>query len=183
AGARERRTDHGDRRHLREQLDPLDREAPWPRQRAADRVAVQARPGGRVEHRAADFHHPANHQELTVEDVMRTSIRLIGLAALIAGTVSCGDVVRQGSSPVFLVIHQLTAIRGGLSGATPSSTLISDVITNGITPAPCSADSPCPTILAYSVSVILRAPLKDPGATASLSPTTNNEVTINRVHV
>jgi len=114
---------------------------------------------------------------------MRTSIRLIGLAALIAGTVSCGDVVRQGSSPVFLVIDQLTAIRGGLSGATPSSTLISDVITNVITPAPCSADSPCPTIFGDSGSVILRAPLKDPGATASLSPTTNNEVTINRVHV
>jgi hypothetical protein len=114
---------------------------------------------------------------------MRTSIRLIGLTALIAATVSCGDVVRQGSSPVFLVIDQLTATRGGLSGASASSTLISDVITNVITPAPCSADSPCPTIFGDTGSAVLRAPLKDPGATAALSPTTNNEVTINRVHV
>ena len=38
---------------------------------------------------------------------MRTAIRLIGLAALVAATVSCGDVVRQGSSPVFLVIDPL----------------------------------------------------------------------------
>ena len=44
---------------------------------------------------------------------MRTSIRLFGLAALIAATVSCGDVVRQGSSPVFLVIDQLAGQRGG----------------------------------------------------------------------
>jgi hypothetical protein len=30
---------------------------------------------------------------------------------------------------------------------------------------------------------VLRAPLKDPGSTAPLAPTTNNEVTITRVHV
>jgi hypothetical protein len=113
---------------------------------------------------------------------MRTSIRLIGLTALIAATVSCGDVVRQGSSPVFLVIDQLQ----GISGApprTPSSTLTSDVITNVITPAPCTADSPCPTVFGDGGSVVLRAPLKDTGATSTLAPTTNNEVTINRVHV
>jgi hypothetical protein len=113
---------------------------------------------------------------------MRTSIRLIGLTALMAATVSCGDVVRQGSAPVFLVIDQLTAIRGGVAG-TASSTLVSDVITNVITPEPCSAASPCPTVFGDSGSVVLRAPLKDTGATTNLAPTTNNEVTINRVHV
>lgn len=114
---------------------------------------------------------------------MRNAIRLIGLAALVAAAVSCGDVVRQGSSPVYLVIDQLQGIRGAVSPGAPASTLISDVITNVTTPAPCSTSNPCPTIFGDDGQVILRAPLKDPGATAALSPTTNNEVTINRVHV
>jgi hypothetical protein len=115
---------------------------------------------------------------------MRTSIRLIGLAALTVATVSCGDVVRQGSSPVFLVIDQLSGIRGAATVGTPSSTLISDVTTNVTSPPPCAADSPCPTIFGDNGQAILRAPLKDAGSgTASLSPTTNNEVTINQVHV
>lgn len=114
---------------------------------------------------------------------MRNSTRLIGLAALIAATVSCGDVVRQGSSPVFLVIDTLAGIRGGSASITATNPLISDVITNVSSPAPCSPTNLCPTIFGDSGSVSLRAPLKDPGATATLSPTTNNEVTINRIHV
>ncbi len=114
---------------------------------------------------------------------MRTSIRLFGLAALTAATVSCGDVVRQGSSPVFLVIDQLAGQRGATTLGTPSNPLISDVITNITSPAPCSATSPCPTIFGDSGTVTLRTPLKDTGATAALAPTSNNEVTINRVHV
>jgi len=114
---------------------------------------------------------------------MRNSIRLIGLAALAAATVSCGDVVRQGSSPVFLVIDQLQGIRGAVSAGAPSSTLTSDVITNVTTPDPCTTASPCPTIFGDTGQAVLRAPLKDIGATTSLSPTSNNEVTINRVHV
>ncbi len=51
---------------------------------------------------------------------MRTSIRVFGLAALIAATVSCGDVVRQGSSPVFLVIDQLAGQRGAATPARPA---------------------------------------------------------------
>jgi len=97
--------------------------------------------------------------------------------------VSCGDVVRQGSSPVYLVIDQLQGIRGAVSAGTPSSTLISDVITNVTSPDPCTTASPCPTIFGDNGQVTLRAPLKDPGATAPLSPTTNNEVTISRYHV
>ena len=77
----------------------------------------------RVEHRAADLHHAAHHQELTAEDAMRTSIRLFGLAALTAATVSCGDVVRQGSSPVFLVIDQLAGQRGATTLGAPSNPL------------------------------------------------------------
>jgi hypothetical protein len=116
-------------------------------------------------------------------DDMRNVTRLLGLAALVAASVSCGDVVRQGSSPVFLVIDLLQGIRGGPTAGTPSSTLISDVITNIISPAPCDATNPCPTIFGDSGTVTLRAPLKDTGATATLAPTTNNEVTINRVRI
>jgi hypothetical protein len=114
---------------------------------------------------------------------MGTRIRLIGLAAIVAASVSCGDVVRQGSSPVFLVIDQLQGVRGGGASATASSSLISDVITNVTSPDPCSPAAPCPTMFGDTGSATLRAPLKDQGATAALTPTTNNEVTINRVHV
>ena len=70
---------------------------------------------------------------------MRNAIRLIGLAALIAATVSCGDVVRQGSSPVYLVDRPAAGHpRRPCRRARPSVTLISDVITNVTTPAPCS---------------------------------------------
>jgi hypothetical protein len=114
---------------------------------------------------------------------MRNATRLIGLAALVAASVSCGDVSRQGSAPVYLVIDQLQGIRGAAQAGTPSNFLLSDVITNVISPDPCSSANPCPTIFDDTGTVILRAPLKDPGATAPLNPTTNNEVTINRLHV
>ena len=114
---------------------------------------------------------------------MRSATRLLGLAALVAASVSCGDVSRQGSSPVYLVIDSLQAIRGGPQTGTPSSSLISDVITLVTTGGNCTPAAPCPTIFGDSGSVTLRAPLKDTGSTAPLSATTNNEVTINRVHV
>lgn len=114
---------------------------------------------------------------------MRNAIRLIGIAALVAASVSCGDVVRQGSSPVFLVIDLLQGIRGGGKTTAAASNLISDVITNITTPDPCTTASPCPTIFGDSGLVALRAPLKDPGATTPLVPTTNNEVTITRVRI
>jgi hypothetical protein len=114
---------------------------------------------------------------------MRSATRLFGLAALLAASVSCGDAVRQGSSPVYLAIDSLTAIRGGPTTGTPSSTLISDVITVVTTGGTCSIANPCPTIFGDSGSATLRAPLKDLGATAPLTPTSNNDVTITRVHI
>ena len=114
---------------------------------------------------------------------MRNAIRLIGLAALAAASVSCGDVVRQGSSPVFLVIDLLAGQRGGTQLGPATNPLSSDVITNITSPDPCKVDNPCPTVFADAGTVTLRAPLKDPGATAALSPTTNNEVTTNRIRV
>jgi hypothetical protein len=114
---------------------------------------------------------------------MRTFIRGLCLTAMIAATASCGDVSRQGSSPVYLVIDQLAGLRGATTLGSASNPLISDVITNLTSPAPCSPTSPCPTVFSDVGQVTLRAPLKDIGATSSLAPTSNNEVTINRFHV
>lgn len=115
---------------------------------------------------------------------MRIATRLIGLAAVAAACVSCGDVVRQGSSPVYLVIDGLTGTRGGTAAGTPGNPLISDVLTNVTSPAPCTPASPCPTIFSDTGTVTLRAPLKDTGSAGNaLAPTTNNEVTINSYHV
>lgn len=116
---------------------------------------------------------------------MRNATRLMGIAALVAASVSCGDVVRQGSSPVFLVIDLLQASRGNVSPGPLATTLTSDVLTNVTTPpASCGPPlPPCPITFGDSGQVTLRAPLKDLGATATLSPTSNNEVTINRYRV
>ena len=60
---------------------------------------------------------------------MRMSIRLLGLAAMLAATMSCGDVVRQGRSPSVLVMNSLQASSGGGHAAnTLGSFLQSDVI-------------------------------------------------------
>ncbi len=115
---------------------------------------------------------------------MKRLIRLFAIAAVVAASVSCGSAVRDSRSPVYLVIDALQGIRGGATSGTPSSTLVSDVITNVITPAPCSATSPCPTIFGDNGTVTLRAPLKDVVTPTNPSgPTTNNEVTVTRYHV
>jgi hypothetical protein len=114
---------------------------------------------------------------------MRTCIRGFGLVAMIAATVSCGDASRQGSGATYLVIDTLAGRRGATTLGTPSNPLISDVITNVTTPDPCTTTTPCPTVFGDSGTVTLRAPLKDIGATTALTPTTNNEITITRLHV
>jgi hypothetical protein len=115
---------------------------------------------------------------------MRNVIRLAGLALVAAGVTSCGDVVRDGSSPVYLVIDALAASRGGSTNTAATSNLLSDVITNTVTPPPCSSASPCPTVFDDVATVTLRAPLKDiGGGSNALVPTTNNEVTITRFTV
>jgi hypothetical protein len=107
--------------------------------------------------------------------------RLSGAIALITVSVSCGDVVRQGRSPVYLVVDQLTGSSGGgAAGSSKSNVLQSDVVTMVTTPAPCSTTAPCPTIFSDSGAVALRALQKDVSAT---SPSTNSEVTISRYHV
>jgi hypothetical protein len=104
--------------------------------------------------------------------------RLVAFLGLVAATSGCGDVARAGRSPVYLVIDSLQAAQGNRP-ATLGTGLTSDVITNVITPAPCSATTPCPTVFNDIGSVALRLAPKD----VSVAPTTNNQVTITRYHV
>lgn len=114
---------------------------------------------------------------------MRRAVSLFALAALVGATVTCGDAVRQGSSPAFVVIDLLQ----GAPGATPGifgSPLISDVQTVLTTGGLCSLTNPCPTYFNDLGQVTMRVVAKDvgtPGAPSTL--TTNNEVTITRYHV
>ncbi len=114
---------------------------------------------------------------------MQRLTRVVVLAALAAATASCGDVVRQGRSPVFLVIDRLEASRGGRTTGEFVGTLFSDVITNVITPEPCAATNPCPTVFGDSGRVTLRIVPKDIGSPTPTTPTSNNEVTITRYRV
>lgn len=111
---------------------------------------------------------------------MRIAKQLVGLVLLAGAAASCGDVSRQGQSPVYLGINSLTAIRGGGAGS-GTSFLLSDVITNVRSPAPCTAASPCPTIFNDTGVVQFRSSMKD--VTSPLEPTTNNDVTLTRYRV
>jgi hypothetical protein len=111
---------------------------------------------------------------------MRMSIRLLGLAAMLAAMVSCGDVVRQGRSPGVLVMNSLQAASGGGHNAnTMGSFLQSDVIVLLTTPAPCSSATPCPTIFSDNGSASVSLVMKD----VSVTPTSNNQVTISSYSV
>jgi hypothetical protein len=111
---------------------------------------------------------------------MRIFSRLLGLAAMLAATVSCGDVVRQGRSPGVLVMNSLQAAPGGGHNAGKfSSVLQSDVQVLLTTPAPCTPTSPCPTIFSDDGQAIIALVMKD----VSVTPTSNNQVTITSYRV
>ena len=108
------------------------------------------------------------------------------LAAVAAATVSCGDVVRDGRSPVYMVIDSLLASRGAPTPGAYAGTLLSDVVTLVTTGGSCSTTSPCPTIFDDMARVTLRMSVKDIGplSTSTVpSPTPNNEITVNRYRV
>jgi hypothetical protein len=107
-------------------------------------------------------------------------LKLVAIAGCAVSVVSCGQVIRQGQSPVFLQIDSLTAQRGGLTGQF-TNPIASDVLTNVTSPSPCTAFSPCPTVFSDPGQVVLRAVLKD--ITSPLGPSSNNDVTITRYRV
>jgi hypothetical protein len=109
---------------------------------------------------------------------------LAAATLLAVTTAGCGDVVRQGRAPVFLVIDQLTAQRGAVTPEEFSGYLHSDVVTNVTTPAPCAPESPCPTIFPDAGQVILRVVPKDITTEGlATAPSTNSDVTITRYRV
>jgi hypothetical protein len=101
----------------------------------------------------------------------------VGAALLVAAT-ACGDVVRQGRSPVFLVIDALGAARGNSPG-TFTSSLLSDVLTTVTQPPPCSAATPCATTFNDLGQAVVSLAMKN----VTVEPTTNNQVTITRYRV
>ncbi len=111
--------------------------------------------------------------------------RLAALGGVLAAATSCGDVVRSGRAPVMLVINQIQAAPGGGHGANQfTGFLLSDVLVLLTQPAPCSTTSPCPTVYDDSGQAVLSLALKDVGTpTTAATPTTNNQVTITRVHI
>jgi hypothetical protein len=101
---------------------------------------------------------------------------------------SCGDVVRQGASPVFLTIDSFTVSQGLSTPKYVSPPLTSDVLTLVTTGSngsrACSTSDPCPTTINDLGQVELRLVLKDIGTPiVQATPSTNNEVTITRYHV
>jgi hypothetical protein len=111
---------------------------------------------------------------------MRRASRLLTLAALAAAATSCGDAVRSGRSPMYLVINTLQAAPGN-KPAQLGGNLLSDVVTNVLTPAPCSPATPCPTVFNDLGQATLAIAPKDPLSPAT--PSSTNAVTINRIHV
>jgi hypothetical protein len=106
--------------------------------------------------------------------------RLLTAVALAALTSACGDVIRDGRSPVVLVVDSLRGASGGGAGSgTFTGTLRSDVLVNLTSPAPCTPAAPCPTIFNDSGQVVLHLEPKD----IAIAPTSNNQVTITRYHV
>jgi hypothetical protein len=109
-------------------------------------------------------------------------VKCVALSALVALSASCGEVSRQGRSPVQIVLRSLTAASGAEPGET-SGSLQSDVVIM-VTDEPCSAENPCPSIVNDVGEVAMALIVKDPGSPGSpAAPSALNQVTINRYRV
>jgi hypothetical protein len=110
---------------------------------------------------------------------MRIVPRVLTAAALVVSATSCGNVVRSTRSPAILVVNSLAATRGSAQTGTPAANLVSDVLTIVTSGGTCTTTNPCPTIFGDTGSMTLSLAAKD----ISTGLTSNNQVTINRVHV
>lgn len=117
---------------------------------------------------------------------MRARIRsmMAGMAAMavLAGSVSCGDVVRQGKAPVIVVVDSIQAASGAEPGEM-GGFLLSDVQTL-VQQETAQGSVRVPVIFNDLGQVTLRLIPKDGGTGAvNLNPTPWNAVTINRYHI
>jgi hypothetical protein len=112
----------------------------------------------------------------------RPLIARVAAAAIVAGTVSCGDVIRQDRAPVLIVIDSVEAASGATPGAM-GGFLLSDVETlvnqqvGGVTVR-------VPTIFNDVGTVTMRIIPKDGGnGVTTVSPTPFNSVTFTRYRI
>jgi hypothetical protein len=111
---------------------------------------------------------------------IRVGVKSLVLAAMIAATVSCGDVARTGRAPVLLVIEEMSAASGADPG-TMGGFLLSDVQTmvertiDGETVL-------VPTIFNDVAEASIRIVNKDQGVSGT-NPSTLNAVTLNRFRI
>jgi hypothetical protein len=106
--------------------------------------------------------------------------KAVSAAAILVGCVSCSDVVQQSHAPLLLNVASLQAApTGGFGANNLGNVLFSDVQVLVTAPAPCAVTSPCPTIYSDRGQAVISSAMKDVG----VSPTSNNQVTINRYHV
>ena len=114
--------------------------------------------------------------------VLRSSLAGAGLAAVLFGSVSCGDVSRTGRSPSLILLESLE----GASGADPqafSGFLLSDVQTL-VTQTIDGEEVRVPTIFNDLGQATMRLELKDRGLSGTggtIAPL--NQVTLNRYHI
>jgi hypothetical protein len=92
-------------------------------------------------------------------------MKRFALAVLLLASVSCGDMVRQGTGSSYLIVTSLVA------GEDDAGTLRSDVLT---------MIDDAPTIVDDLGSVTFQLAMKDPGLT---EPSSNNFITVNRYRV
>ena len=114
--------------------------------------------------------------------IHRPGMKTIAAIALLAGSVSCGEVIRQDKAPVLVIIDSLEAASGADPG-NMSGFLLSDVQTL-VEQSVGGETVMVPTIFNDVGQVTLRVIPKDAGnGNVSLLPTPWNNVTINRYRI
>ena len=112
-----------------------------------------------------------------------TTLKFVVLAVCATFASACGEVARQGNSPVQVVVNSLE----GASGAQPDevgNTVRSDVITMITSPPPCAPATPCATTFNDIGEITMSLALKDPGTPLTPSaPSSLNQVTFTRYRI
>lgn len=115
---------------------------------------------------------------------MTAKYLVFGLLPVLAITAAgCGEVAREGRSPVIAVVRSLQVARGDTPDELVGN-LLSDVIVYRRSPAPCTDQSPCATIFNDVAAVEMSLISKNPGVPGIASgPSELNSVTFTRYRV